>query len=67
VRGQQKRAGFNDQNSKAEIFAATVEFVGDVSAEHTRPDYYDVERIAAVVSHLRPTAAHPTAQYVVGK
>jgi hypothetical protein len=67
VCGKEERPGFDYQHSKAEVLGAAVEFVGDVPTEHARPDDDDVKRIAAVVTHLGPGAAHPPAQDVVGE
>jgi hypothetical protein len=42
----------DDQHAKAEIFAAAVEFVGDVPTKHAGPDDDDIKRITAVVADL---------------
>src|SRR6266702_6198107 len=65
--GEQKGPGLDDQHPKTDILGAPIDFVGDVPTEHTRTDHYDVEWIAAVVTHLGPGAAHPSAQHVVGE
>jgi hypothetical protein len=67
VGGKQKRPRVDDQHPKANALAAPVNFIGDVPPEHARTDDDNVKWIAAVVTHLRPRAAHPSAQDIVGK
>src|SRR5439155_2435499 len=67
VARKEKRSGFDHQHTKTKVLAAAVEFVGDVPTEHTRSEDDDVKRIAAVITHLRPGAAYPPAQHVVGE
>src|SRR4029077_8686027 len=65
--GQKKRPGVDYQHAETEILTAAVEFVGDVTTKHARPDDDDIKRIAAVVSNLGPGAACPPAENVMGK
>jgi hypothetical protein len=62
-----KRPGFNNENSKTQVFGAAVEFIGEVAAKHADPDYNDVKRVSAVTTDLGPVAANPTTQDVVGE
>src|SRR5262249_55395943 len=63
--GNEKGTCVDDKNSKTDVFAAAIQLVGDVTAEHPRTHDDDVERVTAVAADFWPGAAHPAAKHVV--
>lgn len=67
MRRKEKRASLDNKNPKAQVSAAAVQLVCNVSAEHPRADHHDIERIAPVATHFGPRATHPPTEYIVRK
>jgi len=67
MRWKQERPSFDDQHAQANVFTVTIKFVGDVAAEHASSNNDNIKRVAAIAAYLRPRAAHPSAEQVVGE